>query len=422
MDSVLNLLFENWENGIPLPNGNQYGCRYPYCHEYIGVNNIKIHELEEFENVYFPIDLNSDFNCVFKGGFFSQNILSLIHNSKIKVLMLREHEGGGDHTSFFKQLNEFIICNNLPHSSFYIRFANKNLINYYNKSIGNVGINVSVSDWLLEHTSLVVNKAIKENKINDLGYKFELQTFNDIIERKYNFLCLNRVPKAHRISFLARLYKNKVIYNTDWSLLFSPYEFTPFYGDEKDKDGKNIFSIEHFSKFFDRKSLNNYESFLRYFFYTKKKSEFEPTSKNLYNFFGDTKTTHFKDSYLNSYCSLITETSYENNEEHITEKSFKPFINLHLGIFLAPYHHLHRLKSYGFKTFDQFWSEDYDEIIDVKDRMERIVEIINSLDNLNLKQLYSSAKDILLYNQNHFINFWERESCAKYFKTLTNAK
>ena len=422
MDSVLNLLFEEWNDLGPIPNGNNFGCRHPYCRIYINVNNIKINELGGLDNIYFPIGLNTDFNCIFKGGFFSPTILSLIHNSKLKVLLLREHEGGGDHISFFRQLNEFIICNNLPHSSFYIYFANKNLINYYKESIGDVGLNVNVSDWLLEHTSLVVNKALKENKINDLGYRFELQTFDNTTERKYNFLCLNRVPKAHRVSFLARLYKNELIYNTDWSLLFSPYEFSPFYGNEKDVEGKNIFSIEHFSKFFDRNSLIEYERFLKYFFYTKKKSEYEPISKNLYNFFGDTKTTHFKDSYINSYCSLITETSFENNEEHLTEKSFKPFINLHLGIFLAPYQHLKRLRSYGFKTFNDFWSEDYDEIFDVRDRMVNVVEVVKELNKSNLKKIYSEAKDILLYNQSHFLNFWERESCKNYFKSLTNVK
>jgi len=54
--------------------------------------------------------------------------------------------------------------------------------------------------------------------------------------------------------------------------------------------------------------------------------------------------------------------------------------------------------------------------------MIRVNEIINSINTPNLKEIYSNAKDILLYNQNHFINFWKRESCSKYFKTLSNAK
>jgi len=91
MDSILNLLFDKWENGNPLPNGNQYGCTFPYCSEYISTRNLSVDGLNGI-NVYYPISLNSDFNCIFRKGFFSQNILSLLHNKKIKVLLLREHD------------------------------------------------------------------------------------------------------------------------------------------------------------------------------------------------------------------------------------------------------------------------------------------------------------------------------------------
>lgn len=420
MGSVLNLLFEEWNNGNPIPNGNNFGCRYPYCREYIETNNIRIEDLEQFENVYFPIDLNTDFNCIFKGGFFSQTILSLIHNSKIKVLILREHEGGGDHTSFFKQLNEFIVCNNLPHSAFYIYFANKNLISYYKDSIGDVGLNVNVSNWLLEHTSLVVDRALKSNKLNDLGYKFELPHFDSETIRKFKFLCLNRVPKAHRIAFLARLYKNKTIYNTDWSLLFSPYEFTTLFGEKLDKNNKNIFSVEHFSAYFDRDELRTHFHELKYFFYTKKKSNYEPYSKNLFNFFGDTKSTHYNETYKNSFISLITETSFENNEEHISEKSLKPFINLHLGIFLSPYKHLERIKGFGFQTFDSIWDESYDNIYEPKERMKSVASLISKLNEMDLTKIYKNSEEILKYNQTHFLNFWKRESCKTYFNKISN--
>ena len=420
MDSVLNLLFENWNNGIALPNGEKFGCGFPYCNEYVDTNYISIENIDLYDNVYYPISLNNIFYSIFEENFFSPQILNLIHSKKIKVLLLREHEGGGDHIYFFNKLYEFILNQNLSPQSFYLYFANKNIIKYYEKSIGDVGLNIVVSDWLLEHTSLIVEKSLKSNKINELGYKFELPIFENNNQRKFNFLCLNRVPKAHRVSFLARLYKNEVLYNTDWSLLCSPYEFTPLFGQEKNQDGKNIFSIEHFSKYFDREDLEFHQKELRYIFYTNKKSQFEPFSKNLFNFFGDTKSTHFKETYKNSYCSLITETSFENNEEHISEKSFKPFVNLHLGIFLSPYKHLERLKGYGFKTFSDFWDETYDEIEDPKERMIAVTNLIKEVNGKNLSDIYNEAKEILEFNQTHFLNFWKRDSCTKYFKTLAN--
>ena len=418
MDSVLNLLFEEWNNGNPIPNGNKFGCRFPYCSEYIQTNNIKLIQLDHISNVYFPIDLNTDFYSIFKEGFFSNKILSLIHNKKIKVLLLREHEGGGNHIEFFHKLFEFIQTHNLDANSFYLTFANKKLDEYYMKSIGDVGLNIHISDWLLEHTSLILNDALDTNKLNELGYRFELPHFVDS-NRKFNFLCLNRVPKAHRVSFIAKLIKDGVIENIDWSMLFSPNEFLPFYGEEK-MDNHNIFSIEHFSAYFDRNELEELERELKYVFYTKKKSIFEPDSKSIYQYFGDTKSTHFKESYDNSYCSLITETSFENNEEHLTEKSFKPFINLHLAIFLAPYKHLERLRGYGFKTFGDFWDESYDDIESPMDRMKAVTSLIKNINEKDMKVIYKEAKNILEHNQTHSLNFYNRESCKKYFKKLAN--
>ena len=411
-------MFENWENGKPLPNGSVYGCTFPYCSEYIQTKDMSIDNLNS-TNVYYPISLNSDFNCIFRKGFFSQTILSLLHNRKIKVLLLREHEGGGDHKEFFKKLYQLIKDNNLHTESFYIHFANKNLIKYYTESIGDVGMNLHITDWLLEHTSLQLNRAVESDKINELGYKFEKRKFEDI-NRKFNFLCFNRVPKAHRVSLLAKLIKENVIDGVDWSMLFSPNEFLQFYGERK-FEGKNIFDLQHFSKYFERRELFQYERELQYLFVTKKKTIYEPDSKNIFEYFGDTKTTHYKQSYDNSYCSIVTETSFENNEEHLTEKSFKPFINLHLGIFLAPYKHLERLRGYGFKTFGDLWDESYDDIISPKERMNSVVKLIKRLNEKGtLHKLYSESKDILEYNQEIAFNFWKRESCKMYFKKLAN--
>ena len=420
MDSILNLLFEEWNNLGPIPNGNHFGCRFPYCKEYIETNNIRLEDIELYENIFFPIDLNTDFYSIFREDFFSEQILKLIFDRKIKILLLREHEGGGNHFDFFQKLYQLIKTHNLEPTLFYLNFANKNLFSYYKDSIGDVGMNLNISDWLLEHTSLVVHKALESNKINDLGYRFELPNFEPEIERKFKFLCLNRVPKAHRIAFLARLYKNKSIYNTDWSLLFSPYEFTTLFGEESDENGKNIFSIEHFSAYFSRNELQDHFSELKYFFYTKKKSNYEPYSKNLFNFFGDTKSTHFKETYKNSFVSLITETSFENNEEHISEKSLKPFVNLHLGVFLSPYKHLDRIRSFGFQTFNSLWDEEYDTIYEPMKRMAMVSELVSKLDTINLSEQYKKAEEIIKHNQSHFLNFWKRESCKKYFKKLAN--
>jgi len=77
-----------------------------------------------------------------------------------------------------------------------------------------------------------------------------------------------------------------------------------------------------------------------------------------------------------------------------------------------------RIRSYGFETFESIWSEEYDTIIEPKDRMIEVCRTIDYLNNSDIKAIFSDAKPILEHNQEHFLNFWKRESCKKYFKSL----
>ena len=72
----------------------------------------------------------------------------------------------------------------------------------------------------------------------------------------------------------------------------------------------------------------------------------------------------------------------------------------------------------GFETFESIWSEEYDTIIEPKDRMIEVCRTIDYLNNSDIKAIFSDAKPILEHNQEHFLNFWKRESCKKYFKSL----
>jgi hypothetical protein len=53
-------------------------------------------------------------------------------------------------------------------------------------------------------------------------------------------------------------------------------------------------------------------------------------------------------------------------------------------------------------------------------RMASVTSLITELDEINLNERYKKAEDILKHNQYHFLNFWKRESCKKYFKKIAN--
>ena len=62
---------------------------------------------------------------------------------------------------------------------------------------------------------------------------------------------------------------------------------------------------------------------------------------------------------------------------------------------VAGYENLKYLQSYGFKTFDSLWSEDYDIVVDPK---ERINKIFNLMNDINLDKTYLYDKESAEYN------------------------
>lgn len=81
----------------------------------------------------------------------------------------------------------------------------------------------------------------------------------------------------------------------------------------------------------------------------------------------------------------VSETLCIENKKHLTEKVFKPIAAGKPFLLVAGCENLKYLQSYGFKTFNKLWSEDYDIIADPK---ERINKIFNLMDNINLDKTF----------------------------------
>lgn len=83
--------------------------------------------------------------------------------------------------------------------------------------------------------------------------------------------------------------------------------------------------------------------------------------------------------YQKSLISIITETNFTLPEVTLTEKSFKPIKEKHPFIIVGVQGVLKALKNLGYKTFSDFWSEDYDEIGDHRIRMKAILNICDEI-------------------------------------------
>jgi len=108
-----------------------------------------------------------------------------------------------------------------------------------------------------------------------------------------------------------------------------------------------------------------------------------------------------KDLYKKSFCVLVGESTFAQPFGTFSEKILiaikcrNPFV-----LVGAPFSLLH-LKKLGFKTFDQWWDESYDQEQDHEKRLIKILELIDYIDSLTMtekEKIYSEMSDVLDHN------------------------
>ena len=108
---------------------------------------------------------------------------------------------------------------------------------------------------------------------------------------------------------------------------------------------------------------------------------------------------------MESFLHVVTETCFWDEKTHLTEKIFKPIVARQPFVLLGCVDNLKYLKSYGFKTFDAWWDESYDNITDPIERLQAVVKIINNICAMSDKDLTAmlhAMQHVLDYNYNRF--------------------
>ena len=113
------------------------------------------------------------------------------------------------------------------------------------------------------------------------------------------------------------------------------------------------------------------------------------------------------DDLTSTLFHVVTETIYFDTKLHLTEKIFKPIVAKRPFFLVAAPGNLEYLKSYGFRTFDQWIDESYDLEQDHYVRIEKITAELARLcdmDRCALEKIHSEMQEVLEYNFNHFYN------------------
>ena len=101
--------------------------------------------------------------------------------------------------------------------------------------------------------------------------------------------------------------------------------------------------------------------------------------------------------YLDTWVTVISESSFSGDDHTIflSEKTFKPITSFHPFIIMGNKHSLKRLRDLGYKTFEGYIDESYDDL-ETWDRYEAIIKTIKEIVAIpNKIEWYQSMRSIL---------------------------
>jgi hypothetical protein len=107
--------------------------------------------------------------------------------------------------------------------------------------------------------------------------------------------------------------------------------------------------------------------------------------------------------YARSYISLIAEGSLLPNQWMITEKTFRAMLYKHPFFLLGSQHMLKTLHQRGYKTFKDYWSEDYDNEANDLIRYGKALTEFRRILNTDLAALYQNMQPTLEHNYNNLL-------------------
>ena len=261
-------------------------------------------------------------------------------------------------------------------------------------------IKTTLFNWAIPFKNFELKNVLYDKKRFDKYEKSSICTEGDLIKPKNKkCLLLNRRLRFHRILLLSLLENENLLEDSFTSYDMDLNLFPNFIEKLEDHHFKRqrIFYDEEYKE----KAKLGYNKLLK-----KYKKTVDYDDINLLEGYG----WESKNIYTQTYFSIVTETEFQDNIKFLSEKTIKPIMQYHPFIIVGSPGTLKELKSYGFKTFSEFWDESYDEIENPNDRMIAIFKLCKSLINIShseWKIMFDKLIPILKHNRNLLIKYDE---------------
>jgi hypothetical protein len=311
-------------------------------------------------------------------------------NSNLNVIFLNEREM--EEKTILEWLNNQVNLLGLNPKQFY--FVNNNgKLSEYKKQIG-TDINVHSIRYLAL----------------DMMGRLEPYNVDFNTEKEFMFVAHNRRMKHHRYIVLSML-KYFNINNVDWSIIEGEN-----YRTYCTIDGK-IDTFEY-GKMLTQTNLDSLMETINYYLSidTKKSKYEEEFEREQIDW-----VTIKPETYSNSYINITTESNFETDDIHITEKSFKPFYFYQIPIFFSTHNHLKVLNErYDFDMFDDLIDHSYDSEPNHQLRMlgafNEVIKINN--DPQKVINFYKNNQERFIDNKKKVINILNDKTDYNFFNGL----
>lgn len=256
------------------------------------------------------------------------------------------------------------------------------------------GIIQQTSHASLQQQAEIANRYPIAN--SSLGYFCDYVKAEDLdhtVLRSKKFMSWNRsINRPHRLGIAHLVLK----YNLFEDGLFSFLSLTP----ERHR------LVDHLSELLDKSAedlagiVYNIEKMIPLEIDTQ---ILEPWAKESFQ----TNENNKKEFYLDAYLHITSETSFQaNHTPFLSEKTFRPILNLQPFLYFGNYKGLEEIRRLGFQTFPQHIDESYDLEEDPRKRFQMLEKEWTRFMTMSKQELhdwYYSMTDILLYNQAHFL-------------------
>jgi hypothetical protein len=346
------------EKGV-IPNSitpEYYNVEYKHKDELIGKKYLYL--INILNVLYFHENKNFGF------GFVDHRILDDVRDGNCYIVFIQDTEGmsGMPNRSSqydFKHIHDWCNKMNIPTNNVYYICGNllsKDVAKQQGCDINIVPITVQ-EIWV--NINNFPNEAVKFKPTND----------------KFLYLNYSRRPRYHRLFFYSSLLKEGIF--NDGTNSFNTMNWPIPYGELMQSD-KDIVS------------------------YAEELYKMSPVTIDRENASDDiTLYMRLKD-YEDTFISIVTETLYEPDILFNSEKIWKPLIVGHPFMVLGNQYHLKWLKEQGFKTFDKWIDESYDNEWRMEDRSNKIIQELKKLKKLgldNLIQMRLEMEETCVYNK-----------------------